>query len=199
MKSIDEISKSWAKKQKYLGWRILLIFLLTYFGLEGLYNTENISKALFLNTTLLFSLPLLLEYFKGMDTYSSYTSFFRWIGLILNGFIVLNCFLGHMGTITVTCDVTTHFLKYITVFGLNVSPIAILCITWLMIPLSIMDFIFSFNKREVYFLNAHDEISGFIEENYGDFVKESTPDARKEHFKKQFTAQASTIKTDGGV
>lgn len=181
--------------------RIFVVIMLVLFGLRGIYNTEGLSNTLFLNTLFLFSIPFLLEYFKGMDTYSGYTSAFRWAGFILNGIIISICVTGYFGEITLYYDERTNFLNKFSLFGvINIDLLVIKIITGIAIFLSICDFIFTFNKRELYFLNAMDEVNAFIQDKFNEYASESTPDSRKEHFKKQILAQVSTnAKVEGGM
>ncbi|MEK4346727.1 hypothetical protein [Paenibacillus sp. FSL P4-0184] len=183
MKSIDDIRKNLAKRQKYLSIRVVVVALLVVFGLDGLYTTSSISDTVVLNTLMLFTLPLLLEYYLGMDSYSGYTNFFRWSGFFLHLTLFSVCIVGYMGTITLGYS-NNELLASITLFGgLYIPVIFIKILSYLSMVITIFDFIFTFNSREMFYLNAQEDVEKSIETNYQKYKDEQSFEKRSQRFK----------------
>lgn len=188
MKSIDEIRDSLTKRQKYLFWRIIVVALLGLFGMDGLYTTVEIDRTVVLNTIALFAFPLLLEYNLGMSTYSGYTKLIRWIGFTISICMVIVCVIGYMGKIDIIY--TDHsLLETIVVFeNARISTVLLKTFTYAAMAVTIFDFVFTFNSRELYYLKAKSDVEKVIEENYRKYKEKVSPEKRKEFFKQEVVA-----------
>ncbi|WP_394542156.1 hypothetical protein [Priestia aryabhattai] len=195
MVSVDSVLKAHSKKQKYLGLRMIVIFLLVYFGLEGNYTTENINTVMFLNTIMLLFAPLFLEYLFGMDTYSGYTNTFRWIGLITSIFFIAVCILGLMGKVELIYN-NSGLVGKLMIF--NVIPIKIFwlkIITYTVPTNAFFDYVFTFNKREIYFYKMTNDLEEFLEQNYEKLKDKGSLESRKNEYKEKYL---STVDIKGG-
>lgn len=163
MISIDELRDKHSKRQKYLLLRVITIFLLIVFGLNTIYYTPNISPIIFFNTLILLFLPLFVEYFIGMDTYSSYTNTFRWIGFIISLLFLGMCVLGFMGNGVLNLSDKEKLVQEVVIlnfFTLKISVLKVL--TYIMMGNCLLDYVFTFNDRELHYYKA---LKGF-EENF---------------------------------
>ena len=116
------MGKKLTKRGKYLGLRLFMVLELAYFGVyKGMLVTENVTPNLFLNTLLLFYLPLFVEYLFGFDTYSSITNKIKYVGLFFSGIGSVFCVLGFMDDLEVGLNLTNHLVQF-TIFG---SPLPI--------------------------------------------------------------------------
>lgn len=188
------------KKQKYLFCRLFIIFFLFFIGLKSIYTTPDITLTILLNTILLFTLPLLLEYFLGLDAYCNFTNFSKIVGIFIHGIAVLFCIFGYVGELELNYNESNHLLNSFTLFNVINLPISILRIfTWLAWSLTIFDFIFVFHPREVEYLNLQKLFNKTIEENIQKNRKKKTTKIVKEEFKQQvLDSMKQTLKTEGG-
>lgn len=184
MVSIDKVLERHAKRQKYLGLRVIVILLLIIFGLDTLFETRNIDNVMFFNSLLLLFIPLLLEYFLGMDTYSGYTNTFRWLGFIISFVIVAISFLGYMGKVELKLN-SSLYVQEILLFNSVPLFTVLKVLSYYIISNTFFDYIFTFNKREIYYYSAMKTIEEFLEEHYDKLKVKGSLDYRKNQFKEE--------------
>ncbi|WP_416825504.1 hypothetical protein [Ectobacillus polymachus] len=183
MTSVDKVLENHSKRQKYLGIRVLVIFLLVVFGLDSLYKTENISNITFFNTMLLLFLPLFVEYLYGMDTYSGFTNTFRWIGLCVCALFVLVSFFGYMGKDVLINDNKSYVIELL-VFHLPILSF-LKFLSYYIIANTFFDYLFTFNQREKIYYNMIKDLEDFLEDNYKELKAKGSLEFRKNQFKKE--------------
>jgi len=161
--SIEEVFRKFYKRQCYLGIRMFILSLLIIFTYNPVFETENVDKTLFLNTTLMLALPILIDYCFGFDTYSSLTNASRWVGFFISGIIVACCFISYMGGINFLFE--SEFLGGFSIFGWEIDIFYWKLFIWILPFIAIFDWIFSLSPREVEFYKLHNKLDKDILES----------------------------------
>lgn len=168
--SMEEIFRKLYKRQVYLVARTVILSLLIIFTYNPVFQVENVDKVLFLNTTLLLALPILVEYILGFDTYSNTTNASRWIGFFVSGIIVTGCFISYMGGINFLFK--SDLLDKVSIFGWEIDILYWKLFIWVIPFIAFFDWIFSLSPREVEFYKLHNKLDKDILETLHEARKE---------------------------
>jgi len=188
VKSVDKVFNGMAKTQKYLGVRIIVVAILVISTLDTLFKTVYISDTLVFNTLLLLFAPLCLEYFLGLNTYSSLSNTTRWLGLISSGLMLFVCFWGYFGKVSIGFNEETHIMNQIYLFGVPILKLIKLN-AYFITFIVVFDSLFSFSKREKFYYSMQGTLEQYLEECYSELKKESDFEARAKKFKEDLSSQ----------
>lgn len=145
----DELAKKLYKRQYYLICRFVALTLILYFSYLPILS-GNIELDFLLKTTLLFIIPISLEYLLGMDTYNPITNISRLFGIILSGVVLFFCLICFFSSPDIKNVKGEYFLEFKSKsFQLE----SLMNFFWYIPILSFIDFTFTFNKSEMEFYN----------------------------------------------
>lgn len=187
--NLDKIRNSIHKKQKYLFYRLCVLTLLIFFTYRPMFFGEHIDGVLVMNTTIFLIAPLFIEYGWGMQTYNKITNTSRTLGFFFTFLILAFCVIGLMGGYTLV-DSNDNILIQgrINSFDINVS--ILLTVSWLTPLFLIVDFIFTFTRRELEIYNIEDELFDVISQ------KKLSEKERKENTLKDLTQKLVEISNE---
>lgn len=174
--SIDAVLKRLNNRQKYLGVKFAILFLLILFIYIPTISTENLDELVFLNSTLLLSLPILFDYRYGLDTISTFTNLFRWIGFAISGILTVVCVISYMGGTELLYE--DKLLSNIFLFGFKINIVVWKFLIWSLPIVAFLDWIFSFGPREAAYYKLQDELNKDIIEKISKAKSENTFDEK---------------------